>query len=973
MTRSTFQAARFLAALLTTALAALAAPSAAQAASQTRAPAGQQPDAQPRKRPTARPVAARDSFALSAVLPVDPAVRVGTLANGIRYYVRRNGKPEQRAELRLVVNAGSIQEDDDQRGLAHFVEHMAFNGTTNFAKNDIVKYLESIGVRFGADLNAYTGFDETVYILPVPTDSAGILERSFRFLGDVASGIRFDSLDVIAERGVVLAEWRDGLGVGERLRDIQFPVIFRGSRYADRLPIGKPDIIEHATPGPIKRFWRDWYRPDLMAVVAVGDADPAHLERLIRSTFGPLAKRTAPRTRRAATVPPHDSTLVTIATDKELTASNVGVLWKRPGTATRTVGDLRRDLLDDLYDRMINQRFTELALKPDAPFVNAGASSGAFVRGSAYSSLDANAREGKVVESLQAILTEAERVQRHGFLTAELDRARTNMLRGYERAFAERDKTLSGAFVDEYVNHYLTGDGIPGIAFEYAAVQHLLPRITLDEVNALSASRSGAANRVVTVTVPAREGLAVPTEGEIRQVFGTLLAAEVAPWVETVSDAALVPAPPAAGHVVSEQRIASLDLTDWTLSNGVRVLVRPTDFNADQVVMTAWSPGGASLASDRDVFKTSLTPTVIERGGAGAFSLPDLGKKLTGTAASVSASIGDLSANLSGRASPKDLETLLQLTWLRMTSPRADPEAFQALLSPLETALRNKDANPAAVFSDTVQMTLAGGHPRVRPLTPAMLGELDLGEMLAIYRDRFGDASGFTFLFVGNVDPASLKPLAEQWLGSLPVTGRREVPRDVGPKQFTGHIDKTVRKGIAPQSQTALLLAGTAAWSREEAYLLSSLGEVLEMRLLDRLREDLGGTYSVSVSTGFSRRLRQEWQIAISYGSAPDNADAMFRAVEQELDSLRRVPPSTAELERVREQQRRELEVAKKQNGYWVNLIRGRVENGDPLDGPIDDESRIATLTAERLAAAAQRYLTEANRARFVLLPEASK
>lgn len=923
-------------------------------------------------RATARPAAPRDSFALTAALPVDPAVRVGTLPNGIRYYIRRNAKPEQRAELRLVVNAGSILEDEDQRGLAHFVEHMAFNGTTNFAKNDIVKYLESIGVRFGADLNAYTGFDETIYILPVPTDSAGILERSFRFLGDVANGIKFDSAEVVAERGVVLSEWRDGLGVGERLRDKQFPVIFRGSRYAERLPIGKPEIIEGATPAPLKRFWRDWYRPDLMAVVAVGDADPARLERLIRATFASIPRRPSPRPRTVATVPAHDSTLVTIATDKELTSSNVGVLWKRPGKATRTVGDLRNSLLDELYDGMINQRFRELALKADAPFVGAGASSGAFVRGSAYSSLDANAREGKVIESLQAILTEAERVQRHGFLAAELDRSRINMLRGYERAYAERDKSASGGFVDEYVNHYLVGDGIPGIAFEYAAVQKLLPGITLAEVNALAQNRSGAANRVVTVTVPDKEGLSVPTEAEVRRVFGTLVAADIKPWVETVSDEELVTKAPTAGKVVSEKTIASLGVTDWTLSNGVRVLVKPTDFNADQIVMSAWSPGGASLVADKDVFKTSLTPTVIERGGVGAFSLTDLSKKLTGKVAAVNTSIGDLSENLSGRASPQDLETLLQLTWLRMTAPRVDSAAFQALLPPIETALRNKDANPGAVFSDTVQVTLANGHPRARPLTLDMLGELNLGEMAAIYRDRFSDASEFTFLFVGNIDPVTLKPLVEQWLGALPTTGRTEKPRDVGPKQFTGVIDKTVRKGIAPQSQTAVLLAGTAPWSREEAYMLSSVGEVLEMRLLDRLREALGGTYSVSVNTAFSRRLRQEWQIAISYGSAPDNADQMFKAVEQELDSLRRVPPSTAEVERVREQQRRELEVAKKQNGYWLNMIRGRVENGDPLDGPIEDEARIGGLTADKLAAAARKYLVETNRARFVLLPEKS-
>ncbi len=920
------------------------------------------------KKPTAKTPA--DSFALQRVLPVDTAVRIGTLPNGIRYYIRRNAKPEQRAELRLVVNAGSILEDNDQRGLAHFIEHMAFNGTRSFAKNDIVKYLESIGVRFGADLNAYTSFDETVYILPVPTDSAGILEKSFRFLGDVATGILFDSTEVVAERGVVLSEWRNGLGAGERIRDKQFPVIFRGSRYAERLPIGKPEILEAANPAPLKRFWRDWYRPDLMAVVAVGDADPKKLEALIRSTFGDIAPRKGARPRTIAAVPAHDSTLISIATDKELSSSSVGVLWKSKGRTTRTVGDLRQDLLERLYDQMLNQRFGELSLKPETPFVGAGAGGGSFVRNSEYYSLDAGAKEGKLLESLQALLTEAERVRRHGFLATELERAKTNTLRAYERAYQERDKTPSGAFVSEYIDNFLQGEAIPGIAFEYAALQRLLPGITLAEVNALGASRVGEANRVVTVSLPEKAGLAVPTEAEIRAVFGKVNSTTITPWVETVSSGALVAKAPTAGRVVSEQKTEALNLTEWTLSNGIKVFVKPTDFNADQIVMTGWSPGGASLVADKDVFKTSLTTTVIERGGVGDFSIVDLNKKLTGKVASASTVIADLSEGVSGRASPKDLETMMQLTWLRLTSPRADTSAFQALLQQFDQVLKNKDANPAAVFSDTVQMTLGGGSPRVRPLSAEMLRELNLDEMLAIYRDRFADLGDFTFLFVGNVDLAVLKPLVEQWLAPLPTTGRTETFKDVGPTMFTGQIDKTVRKGIAPQSQTAILMGGVAPWSREDAYLLSSLGEVLEMRLLDRLRESLGGTYSVSANAQFSRKPRQEWQLVISYGSAPEKAESMFAAVEQELDSLRRVPPTAAEVERVREQQRRELEVARKQNGYWLSTIRNRLENGDDLGTIGNEDPMIAGLTAEKLATAAKKYLTEANRARFVLLPE---
>ena len=920
-------------------------------------------------RPAAKP-APRDSFALSAPLPFDPAVKTGTLPNGIRYYIRQNAKPEKRAELRLVVNAGSILEDDDQRGLAHFVEHMAFNGTKHFAKNDIVKYLEGIGVRFGADLNAYTSFDETVYILPVPTDSAGILERSFQFLGDVASGVLFDSTDVVAERGVVLAEWRNGLGAGERLRDKQFPVIFRGSRYAERLPIGKPEILENANPGPVRRFWRDWYRPDLMAVVAVGDADPRRLEQLIRTTFAGIPRRPQARPRPQPGIPGHDSTLVTIATDRELTSSNVSVLWKRPARATRTVGQLREDLVEQLYNGMLSQRFQELSLKPEAPFTGAGAGSGGFVRGSEIVSLDAGAKEGRLIETLQALLTEAERVQRHGFLATELDRARTSTLRGYERAFAERDKTPSGAFVDEYVSHFLAGEGSPGIAFEYAAVQKLLPTITLAEVNAVAASRSGAANRVVSVTLPEKEGLTPPSENEVRAVFGTVLAANLTPWTETVADGALVPTVPAAGRVVRETTVAGQNITDWTLSNGVRVLVKPTDFNADQILVSAFSPGGASLVDDQDVFKTSLAPAIIAAGGVGSFSAIDLRKKLTGKVANVQPSVADLSEGMSGAASPKDLETLMQLLYLRFTAPRADSTVFAAQLQQFEQFLKNKDANPVAVFSDTIQQTLAQGHPRARPLAAAMLKELELNDLLRIYKERFGDAGDFTFFFVGNATPATLKPLVEQWLGALPGTGRRETPRAAGPPQFTGVIEKTVRKGIAPQSQSVLVMAGAAPWSREDAYALTSLGELLQMRLLDRLREALGGTYSVNVSTAFSRRLRQEWQIVLQYGSAPDKADTMYAAVRDEIAKLRTSPPTADELERVREQQRRELEVQQKQNGYWLSTIRSRVENGDPLETIGDYLTLVNGLTVEKLAAAAKQFLGGENRARFVLLPE---
>lgn len=949
----------------------LAAPAVAQTA--TKSPPQKAPTASaPAK--SATPASATgvtaDALRQDAVLPTDPAVTVGTLPNGLRYYLRKNAKPEKRVELRLVVNAGSVLEENDQRGLAHFIEHMAFNGTTHFAKNDVVKYLESIGVRFGADLNASTSFDETIYILPVPTDSAGILDKSFQFLADIADGITFDSAQVVGERGVVLEEWRGRLGAGARILDEELPVFLAGSRYADRIPIGLPNIIEGANPAPLKRFWRTWYRPDLMAVVAVGDIDPARLRTFVTKYFGGLARPVTPAQRTVSRVPDVDTTRVSILKDKELTSTSVTVRWQHAATSDRTVADYRRSVVERLHDSMLNQRFNEISQKPDAPFLGAGVGRGNYVRPLDIYQLSATAKEGKVAETLETLLTEEERVRQHGFLQSELDRTRTNVLRAYERAYDERDKTVSAAFVEEYIANFLTGDAYPGITYETQLVRQLLPSITLDEINAMSRVERSAANRTVAVTLPDKQGLAVPTAQQLTTVFKAVANAKPAAYAEAVSDGALVATPPAAGKVVAERAIAAIGVTEWTLSNGIHVYVKPTDYKADEILMRAWSPGGVSQLPDDDVFRATMATDALNRGGLGNYSLIDLRKKLTGKVANASAFINELEEGVAGSASPKDLETLMQLIWLRLEAPRPDTTAFQAMMQQYTAALANKDANPQAVFNDTVQVTLAQGNARVQPLNLARLKELNLARMTSIYRDRLSDATDLTFVFVGNVDLAVLKSLVEQWIASLPVSGRKEKGKDVGPPLYKGTIDKTVRKGIAPQSATLVLLAGPATWTREESYAASSLGDLLEMRLTDRLREAMGGTYGVSVSASISREPRQEWQTGIQFGSAPDRADTLFKAVLQEMDSLRRVAPSNAEVERVREQQRRELEVAKKQNSYWLSAIMSKLEYGDDPTTIPQADALIAKLSAQQLLAAAKKYLDTANLARFVLQPE---
>lgn len=904
-------------------------------------------------------------------IPLDSAVRTGTLPNGLRYYIRRNTRPENRLELRLVINAGSVLEDDDQKGLAHFAEHMLFNGTRRFAKNDIISYLESIGVRFGADLNAYTGFDETVYILPVPTDKPGLVERSFDVLEDWAGGALFDSTEVVKERGVVLEEWRSGLGAGSRIRDQQFPVLFQGSRYADRLPIGDTTILKAATPGPLKRFYTDWYRPNLMAVVAVGDYDPARIEAMIRERFGRLTNPRDPRARPVVPVPGHDSTLVTIVQDPEEQVSSIQVIYKHPPAPLARQSDYRMLLARRLYNQMLNSRLTEITRQPDAPFAFASSSYGAFVRSSDVYFLSVTVRDGGIQRGLEAILREARRVDQHGFLPAELERAKASQLRSLESAFEERDKTESGVYAAEYINHFLTAEPTPGIAWEFETARRVLPTVTLEDVNSLGRQWITTTNRVVAVSAPTGPQAGVPTAGELLNTFRRVDGESVTAWAETVSEAPLVATAPRPGRVVDERRIPEIDVTEWRLSNGIRVLVKPTDFKADEVLIRGWSPGGTSLVSDADYLEASLASLAVSRGGVANFDAIELGKKLAGKRAGVSLDIGSLNETINATGSPRDLETMMQLIYLRTTAPRRDSAAFNALRAQFVPLLANRNNDPNQVFQDTVVLTMQQNHPRAQPLTSAMLQSARYDRAFEIFRDRFADAGDFTFVVVGAVNLDSLKPLAEQWLGALPAAGRTETWKDVGMSSPRGLIEKTVRKGVEPKAQTVVFFTGETTFDPASRYAMRSLGELLEMKLLENLREALGGTYSVSAGGSLTKHPRPEYQFTVAFGSAPDNADRLWQTVLAVIDTVKRNGATPEELQKVREQQVRTQEVQLKENSYWAGNIAARTENGEDPRGLLTyTQDFIEKLTSDQIRDAARRYLDTTRFARFVLLPE---
>jgi zinc protease len=916
-------------------------------------------------------VAGAQAPALTTPLPVDPKVKIGTLPNGIRYYIRQNSRPEKRAELRLVVNAGSILEDQDQRGLAHFVEHTAFNGTTNFKKNDLISYLQSIGVRFGADLNAYTGFDETVYILPIPTDTARIVDKAFDILEDWAKGQIFDSTEVVNERGVVLEEWRGSKGASERMMQTWLPIAFKGSRYAVRLPIGNDTILRNAQPSVLRRFYRDWYRPDLMAVVAVGDFDPARIETLIKQNFSGIPAVRNPRVRTEATIPDNATPLVAIAKDKEAQGSSVELIFKMAKPPLKTVGDYRRMLIQNLALSMFNQRFTEITQKPNAPFLGAGAGvSGFFARNTNAFTVSAAVNDGAILTGAEALLIETKRVQQHGFLDSELSRAKTNLARSYERGFAEREKTESGSLVGEYVSNYLTGEVIPGIEYEYSLVQQLMPGITLADVNAASKSWITEKNRVIIAMAPDKPGVSIPTEAQLLAVFNKAATATVAAYTENVSSNALIGALPPAGTVVSESKRADIGVTEWKLSNGIRVLVKPTDFKADEILLSGSTEGGTSLASDADFMSAGLSIPIVGASGLGTLSQVDLAKQLAGKVATVNVGFSETSTSFQGGASPKDLETMFQLLHLRLTAPRLDLQRWEATKQQVAPYFANRGSDPDEVFGDTIAVVRSMGHFRDRPLTATTFAEVDPNKAFEFYKARMANIGNATFSIVGNVKLEELKPLVERYLASVP-TGRAETFRDVNRKRPAGIVERIVKKGTEPKATTRFMFDGDATYSPENRFAMRAMTEVLQMRLNDVLREQLGGTYSPSAFGSISRYPKPEYTFIIEYGSSPENVEKLSKSVLQVIDSLQRLGPTAAEVEKVREQISRAREVEVKTNSYWVGNMVARDRAGEDISGlGAAYDALLRGLTAAQMQDAAKRYLNTGQYMKFVLLPE---
>ena len=919
---------------------------------------------------TASPEDARTA-PLDQLAPISPALRIGEFANGLRYFILENQEPENRAELRLVVNVGSILEDDDQLGLAHFLEHMAFNGTENFEKQELIGFMESIGMRLGPGVNASTSFDETNYQLELPTDNAEYMATAFQILEDWAHGLTLDPEEIDMERGVVIEEWRLGRGAASRLRDLQFPVIFNGSRYAERLPIGTLESLETFDHEALRRFYRDWYRPDLMAVIAVGDFDASEIESLTREHFEDLENPANAQERTVFDVPDHNETLFSIATDPEMPVTRVQVYHKMPLENDWTIGGYRQRIVERLYNSMLNNRFAEIARQPNPPFVRASSAQGQFIRTMGAYLLSARVLENGIEPGLAALFTEAERVARFGFTESELERQKTTVLRGMERSYTNRANRDSGAFAREYTRAFLNGESIPGIEYEYELYGRFVPEISIDEVNRVGQDWIRETNRVVVVSGPEKEDLMMPSEEALTAVLAAVSDAEITAYVDTVTDQPLLPEIPEGSEIVST-RMIERDITEWDLLNGVRVVLKPTDFDEDQILLRGFSPGGTSLASDEDYIPSSTAVTLISNGGIGEFNAIDLQKALTGKIANVRPFISTYEEGVSGNASASDLETMFQLIYLRFTAPRADDTVYALWETQTRQAIANRDSNPATAFNDAYIRIITQDHPRQRPPTLDILDETDLYESLAFYEDRFSDASDYVFVFVGNIDFDVMRPLVERYLGGLPTTGRQETWRDIGVRAPTGVIEETVYRGIEPRSQTRIAFTGTFEYEDQaERTGIRAMAMTLETRLRDQLREELGGTYSINVRAAVAWQPVETYTLSIAFGSDPERMDELVRAVFDGIEDLKTSPPSEDLVSDIRKALLRSFETDFQENRTLLNQLASDYRRGVTPGASIRSYPRsVEALTPASIQEDAQQYFKMDNRVRVTLMPE---
>jgi zinc protease len=908
----------------------------------------------------------------AADLPLDPAVRTGRLPNGFTYYIRRNEEPKNRVIFYLANKVGSILETDDQRGLAHFMEHMSFNGTKHFPKNELVDYLQKSGVRFGADLNAYTSFDETVYQLPIPSDKPELLEGGLQIMRDWAQDATLDPVEIDKERGVVLEEKRLGKGASERMRRVYFPMIMNHSRYADRMPIGVDTVLNNFKTAAIKSFYQDWYRPDLQALIVVGDINVDEIEKDIKAKFSDLKNPVNEKPRTAYTVPLTGKSQFISVTDKENRATSAEILIKHPEEKVRTAADYRELIIRSLFNDMLGDRYQEVTRQADPPYISGGAGVGNFINSLDDYSARVTAKPGELEKGLKALWRETIRAKKFGFTEPELERAKKSYLSVLEFDLKEKGKTPSNRYVNEYLQYFLKGTTAPGITEEYRLTQNDLPTISVKDINAICKEYIKSIDRDILITAPESEKVNLPNQSTVESWLAQVEAEPLQPYKDEMSKLPLLSHEPVAGKTVKEETDEVLHITTLSLSNGVKVVLKPTDFQNNQVLLSGFAPGGTSLYSDADFQSAKYAANIASISGLGNYNASELRKYLSGKQAGAGVGTSEDYQTASGGCSTSDLETMLQLVYADFTEPRMDKAAFDGFINRNKAFLANLANDPNVVFRDTVNAVLNQGSIRRVAPTIATLERINPDRAFEIYKERFADASNFTFVFTGSFKVDEIKPLLEKYLGGLPSTHKAETYKDLGIRTPDGRIEKTVYKGTEPKATVNLVFSGSFDYSPAEKVQLDALKEVLQIRLIERLREDESGVYSPRVGESVSKYPQSRYNFVISFGCGPQNVEKLIASALDEINKLKTSGPPQVNVDKFKAEDQRIQETDLKSNTWWLDYLVTSLQNQDDLHELNTYDSELNKVTPASLKTMAEKYLSGRNYIRLVLLPESA-
>lgn len=910
-------------------------------------------------------------------LPIDPKIRYGKLENGLTYYIQHNQEPKQRAEFHIAQNVGAILEEDHQDGLAHFLEHMAFNGTKNFPGKDLINYFEHQGVKFGYDINAYTSLDETVYRLSnIPTTRQGLLDSALLVLHDWSGFLTLDGEEIDSERGVIREEWRTGNDASRRMWKRSNELRYPGSQYAKRDVIGDTAVINNFSYDALRDYYHQWYRPDQQAVVIIGDIDVDYMENKIKELWSDIPRKENFGVRPVYEIHDNIEPIVAIVTDVEAGQTTLRIDYKKdklPRELALSMPGYSVGILNGIIGAVINERFSEISQQADAPFVGGFSFYGGIVKSKDAFINIVVPKEGQELEGFKALVEELEKVKRFGFTHGEVERAKANLLMRYEKQYNERDNQNSQTLAQKYIRHYLSDEPIPGIETEYELIQMLLPNISVEAVNQVVQSYIVDENVIITITAPEKQGVIVPTESQLLAALANAKTLDLAAKEEEGEVQPLMAKAPKAGKIKSITYNAEIEATEMLLKNGVKVIIKPTQFKSDEITMRAFSEGGLSkVANVNDLYSASLATTIVQFNGIGNLSSVELDKTLTGKIASVSPYIGQYSEGMSGSSSVKDLETMLQLTHLYFTKPRKDDNAFGALQNMYRTTLANAEKNPSKAFSDTIRMVSSGYDPRTIIQNIDMLDKIDQDKALKIYKERFANPADFTFVFVGNIDPENkdTQNLIATYLGGLKTKKARETYNDVYRGTPKGMVKKTFEREM--QTTTAsnrIQLSGDMAFNLETKTTVSVIGSILNIRYLESIREREGGSYGVGVYGTVDNTPKDEAVLLMQFDTDPDKQEKLMQIIYQEVDEIVANGPLADDLRKVKENLLKQHAQDIEKNSWWMNMIVQYYDDGINLLK--DYQGVVERLNATQIQKTLKELRQQNNVIEIVMMPEA--